>query len=50
MLKTNWAKPPILGLPKKGSPYMVDTAASQYALGSVLLQEQELTLYRVDHE
>lgn len=41
-LKAHLAYPPILGLQKKGCPYMVDTYASQYELREVLLHEQEV--------
>lgn len=41
-LKKNLVNPLILSLPKRGAPYMVDTDARQYALESVLFQEQKV--------
>lgn len=40
-LKYALANLPILGLPKRGRPFMIDSDASQYALDAVLLLEQE---------
>ena len=40
-LKEALIKPPILALPKKGRPYMIDCDASAYAIGVVLLQQQD---------
>ena len=41
ILKAAFLEPPVLALPKLGKPYMLDTDASAYQLGCVLLQEQE---------
>ena len=40
-LKEALVTPPILALPKRGRPYMVDCDASAYAVGAVLLQQQD---------
>ena len=40
-LKERLVSPPILGLPKRGCPYMIDTDASAYQLGAALLQQQD---------
>ena len=40
-LKARLTSPPILALPKPGRPIMVDTDASAYAVGAVLLQQQD---------
>ena len=42
-LKRKLVAPPILGLPKANSPYMIDTDASAYQLGATLLQQQNET-------
>ena len=39
-LKTRLISPPVLALPKAGRPYKIDTDASAYLLGAVLLQQQ----------
>lgn len=41
-LKESLASPSILGLRKTGGRFMVDTDASKYGLGALLLQEQDL--------
>lgn len=41
-LKKNLENPPLLRLPKRGALYMADTYASQYEVGSVLLQEKKV--------
>ena len=43
MLKSMLISPPIIALPKKGRPYMIDTDASAYQLGATLLQQQDLS-------
>ena len=40
-LKNQLVKPPILSLPMKGRPFMIDTDASGYQLGAALLQQQD---------
>ena len=40
-LKSRLTTPPILSLPKKGRPFMIDTDASKYQLGAALLQQQD---------
>ena len=40
-LKRKLVAPPILGLPKASRPYMIDTDASAYQLGTTLLQQQK---------
>jgi hypothetical protein len=40
-LKEALKTPPVLALPKNGRPYMVDTDASNHAIGAVLLQQQD---------
>ena len=40
-LKARLNAPPILALPKANRPYMIDTDASAYATGAVLLQQQD---------
>ena len=40
-LKRKLISPPILALPKKDRPYMIDTDASAYQLGATLLQQQD---------
>ena len=40
-LKRKLTSPPVLALPKKGRPYMIDTDASVYQLGATLLQQQD---------
>ena len=40
-LKARLTAPPILALPKATRPYMIDTDASAYAIGAVLLQQQD---------
>ena len=40
-LKEALITPPVLALPKKDRPYMVDTDASKYAIGAALLQQQD---------
>ena len=40
-LKARLTAPPILALPKANRPYMIDTDASAYAIGAVLLQQQD---------
>ena len=40
-LKERLTSPPVLALPKTGRPYIVDTDASAYQLGSALLQQQD---------
>jgi len=40
-LKRQLTSPPILALPQQGRPYMIDTDASAYQLGAVLLQQQD---------
>ena len=40
-LKSRLTTPPILALPKKGRPFMIDTDASNYQLGAALLQQQD---------
>ena len=42
-LKARLNAPPILALPKANRPYMIDTDASAYAIGAVLLQQQGRT-------
>ena len=39
-LKSRLTTPPILSLPKKNRPFMIDTDASKYQLGAALLQQQ----------
>ena len=39
-LKARLVAPPILGLPMKDRPFMIDTDASAYQLGATLLQQQ----------
>ena len=41
MLKRKLISPPVLSLPKRGRPYMIDTDASAYPLGATLLQQQD---------
>ena len=41
-LKAALTSPPILGLPQHGRPYMIDCDASKYAVGVVLLQQQDV--------
>ena len=36
-LKEQLVAPPVLALPKRGCPYMIDTDASAYQLGATLL-------------
>ena len=40
-LKRKLISPPVLSLPKKNHPYMIDTDASAYQLGATLLQQQD---------
>ncbi len=40
-LKRKLISPPVLALPKRGRPYMIDTDASAYQLGATLLQQQD---------
>ena len=40
-LKAQLTAPPILALPKTNRPYMIDTDASAYAIGAVILQLQD---------
>ena len=40
-LKKQFVAPPVLALPKRGCPYMIDTDASAYQLGATLLQQQD---------
>jgi len=40
-LKGRLTSPPILGLPMKDRPFMIDTDASSYQLGASLLQQQD---------
>ena len=40
-LKARLTSPPILALPKPDRPFMIDTDASAYAIGAVLLQQQD---------
>ena len=40
-LKRKLISPPVLALPKRGRPYMIDTDASAYQLGAALLQQQD---------
>ena len=40
-LKARLTSPPILALPKANRPYMIDTDASAYAVGAVLLKQQD---------
>ena len=40
-LKARLISPPILALLKAGRPYMIDTDASAYQLGAMLLQQQD---------
>ena len=40
-LKARLTSPPILALPKASRPYMIYTDASAYAVGAVLLQQQD---------
>lgn len=40
-LKRRLANPLVLGLPKRGCPDMVDTDASKFSLGAVLLQQKD---------
>ena len=40
-LKSRLTTPPILSLPKKGRPFMIDTDDSKYQLGAALLQQQD---------
>jgi len=40
-LKAKLTSPPVLALPKANRPIMIDTDASQYAVGVVLLQQQD---------
>ena len=40
-LKRKLISPPVLALPKKGLPYVIDTDASAYQLGATLLQQQD---------
>ena len=42
MLKAALTAPPVLALPVRGRPYMIDCDASEYAIGVVLLQQQNL--------
>ena len=39
--KARLTAPPVLALPKANRPYMIDTDASVYAIGAVLLQQQD---------
>ena len=41
VLKAVFVEPPVLALPKVGQPYILDTDASAYQIGCVLLQEQQ---------
>ena len=40
-LKRKLISPPVLALPKRGRPYMINTDASAYQLGATLLQQQD---------
>ena len=40
-LKKQLVAPPVLALPKRGCPYMIDPDASTYQLGATLLQQQD---------
>lgn len=40
-LKEALITPAVLALPKKDGPYMVDTDASKYTIGAVILQQQD---------
>ena len=40
-LKASLTSPPILGLPQHDRPHMIDCDASEYAVGVVLLQQQD---------
>ena len=40
-LKKQLVASPVLALPKRGCPYMIDTDASAYQLGATLLQQQD---------
>ena len=40
-LKERLTSPPVLVLPKRDRPFMIDTDASAYQLGAVLLQQQD---------
>ena len=40
-LKARLTAPPILASPKANRPYMIDTDASAFAIGAVLLQQQD---------
>ena len=40
-LKKQLVAPPVLALPKRGCPYMIETDASAYQLGATLLQQQD---------
>ena len=42
-LRDNLITPPVLALPKPGRPFLIDTDASAYQLGAVLLQQQDET-------
>ena len=42
-LKRKLVTPPIFGLPKTNKPYMIDTDASAYQLGTTLLQKKNET-------
>lgn len=42
-MRTSRANPPVLGMPKRGCPYIFDTVARRYALGAILLQKLEVT-------
>ena len=41
-LKKSLTNPPILALPMRNRPYMIDCDASQYAIGFILLQQKNL--------
>ena len=40
-LRRKLISPPVLALPKRGRPYMIDTDAYAYQLGATLLQQQD---------
>ena len=40
-LKRKLISPPVLALPKRGRPYVIDTDVSAYQLGAALLQQQD---------
>lgn len=42
-LKMSFVNPPVLKVTKRGCPFMVDSDASKYALGMVLIKEQEVS-------